>query len=106
MQHAGEESWGVIGQPLSMHNSFWGLSGGDALVGGSEFSPCTVTGFIGAHSFDEGAHSASTYVIECEGHHYLARHTAVAGALTDAAVRRRVRKCGRPRLMVEKARRQ
>lgn len=36
------------------------------------------------------------YVIECEGHHYPARHSAVLGALADAAIKRRLRKSGAP----------
>ena len=101
---AGDESWGVVGQRLNMHNSFWGLAGAELMVDGSEFSQCMVVGYIGHHKFEVGASSACTYVIECDGHHYLARHSAVAGALADPAVKRRVRKSGRPRLLSDAAR--
>ena len=68
-----------------MHHSFWG--GADD---GS--SPCVVQAYIGAYKFMSGAASAHTFVIECEGHYYPARHTAVANAIADPAVRRRVRR--------------
>jgi LSD1 subclass zinc finger protein len=32
------------------------------------------------------AHICDTYVIECEGNHYAARHSAVAGAITDDTI--------------------
>ncbi len=35
-----------------------------------------------------------TYVIECDGHYYPATHGTLADTLTDATVKRRVRKAG------------
>ena len=81
----GGDSWGIDGERLHMHHSFWG--GADD---GS--SPCVVQAYIGAYKFMSGAASAHTFVIECEGHYYPARHTAVANAIADPAVRRRVRR--------------
>ena len=77
-----------------MHNSFWGAGDGDWDADG--FSTCRVAGYVGEHKFSSGV-SKHTYVIECEGAHYAARHSAVAGALADPAVKRRVRKSGNPR---------
>ena len=77
-----------------MHNSFWPDFAED---NGSTAS--RVVAFIGNFKFPTGGASSATYVIECEGHHYAARHTAVADALVDAAVKRRVRKSGTPRLL-------
>ena len=93
VSHAGEESWQVVGQKLMLHNSFWQH---DA----DEYSECRVVGYIGKYKFQGAATAARyTYVIECEGHHYPAPHTTVAGALMDAAVKRRVRKAPAPRLL-------
>ena len=72
-----------------MHNSFWGWNDGG-------YSTCKVVGYAGTFDFPDGRQSKHTYVIECDGYHYPARHTAVAGALADAAVKRRVRKLARP----------
>ena len=74
-----------------MHNSFWGWTDDDC-------SPCTVVGYAGQHAFAAGV-SKYTYIIEAEGFHYVARHTAVADAIVDPAVRRRVRKLPPPRLL-------
>ena len=92
VRHAGENSWGVMGQRLMMPNSFWGEEDGAE-------SECTVVGYIGQHSFSTGPRSKYTFVIEYNGHHYAARHTAIANTLSDAAVKRRVRKAGAPRLI-------
>ena len=73
-----------------MHNSFWGWTD-------NTFSTCTVAGYIGAHDLGTGARSKYTFVIECDGHFYPARHSAIASALTDAAVKRRVQKSPPPR---------
>ena len=78
------DSWGIDGERLLMHHSFWG-----ATDDGS--SPCIVQAYIGSYDFASGARSAHTFVIECEGHFYPARHTAVANAIADPAIRRRVR---------------
>ena len=83
----------MVGQKLMLHNSFWQH---DA----DEYSECRVVGYIGKYKFPGAATAARhTYVIECEGHHYPAPHTTVAGALMDAAVKRRVRKAPAPRLL-------
>lgn len=84
------DSWGATGQTLRMHNSFWGWDDGG-------YSTCKVVGYAGLFNFPDGRQSKHTYVIECDGYHYPARHTAVAGAFADAAVKRRVRKAGPPR---------
>ena len=81
-----------MGQQLRIHNSFWGWEG-------NEYSECIVVGYIGEHSFASSKLSKHTYIIEYDGHHYPATHTTVAGALIDAAVKRRVRKMCAPRLM-------
>ena len=86
------DSWGATGQTLRMHNSFWGWDDGG-------FSTCKVIGYAGLFDFPDGRQSKHTYVIECDGFHYPARHTAVAGALADAAVKRRVRKAGPPKAL-------
>jgi hypothetical protein len=91
--HAGEDSWGIVGQKLRLHNSFWQL---DA----DEYSECQVVGYVGKYKFAGAASAAKhTYVIECEGYYYPAPHTTVAQALDDAAVKRRVLKMGAPRLI-------
>ena len=93
--HLGEESWGVIGQPLKLHNSFWGMDD-DA------YAACTVVGYVGEYQF-EAARSRHTYVIEHEGHHYPIRHRAVAQALADPHVKQRVRGLPPPRLLSKRA---
>ena len=90
-QHVGDESWDVIGQRLRMHLSFWQLQE-------DGYSPCTVVGYIGQFEFPAGPVSRHTYVVEHEGHHYAARHNAVAGALIDPAARRRAKQ-GAPKLL-------
>ena len=90
--HEGEESWGVIGQPVRLHNSFWGWDDG-------EYSDARIVAYAGAYTFAAGNLSKHTYVVECEGHYYPATHDTVAAALTDASVKRRVKKAGPPRLL-------
>ena len=97
VHHAGDDSWGIIGQPVKMHNSFWGWPT-SSTPSKDDYSDCRVVAYIGAHRF-EGKVSKHTYVIECEGHHYAAPHATVAGHLDDAAVKRRVRKAKPPRLL-------
>jgi hypothetical protein len=92
LAHAGEDSWGIIGQSIRLHKSFWGLDDG-------EYSDARVVAYAGAHTFTAGNLSKHTYVVECEGHYYPATHDTVAAALTDASVKRRVRKAGPPRLL-------
>ena len=92
MVHAGEDSWGVVGQTLRMHVSFWGMRD-------NARATCTVAGYIGAHAFSEGPASRHTYVIEHEGNHYLARHTAVLGALANEDLKRRLKRAGAPKLL-------
>ena len=53
----------------------------DAHGGESAFSQCRVVGYIGKFTFPTGSESRYTYVIEHEGHHYPARHTAIASTL-------------------------
>ena len=89
---AGDESWCVVGQELKMCNTFWGIDNGLK-------SDCRVVGYIGKFAFADGTASAHTYVVECEGHCYPARHTAVRGALVDVAAKRRLSKAGAPRLV-------
>ena len=92
LAHKGEESWGVIGQAIRLHSSFWGLDDG-------AYSDARVVAYSGAFTFAAGNLSKHTYVVECEGHYYPATHDTVAAALTDASVKRRVRKAGPPRLL-------
>jgi hypothetical protein len=92
VSHLGDDSWNIMGQQLRVHNSFWGWEG-------NEYSECIVVGYIGEHSFASSKLSKHTYIIEYDGHHYPATHTTVAGALMDAAVKRRVRKAPAPRLL-------
>ena len=75
-----------------MHNSFWGWED-------NEYSACSVVGYAGEHSFASGKLSKHTYIIEYDGHYYPATHTTVAGALTDAATKRRIKKAPAPRLL-------
>ena len=76
-----------------MHNSFWGWEDDD-------YSDCRVVAYIRNHKFAQAAKpSKHTYVIECEGVHYPAPHGTVADALSDAAVKRRVRKMANPKLI-------
>jgi len=77
---------------LRMHNSFWGWTD-------DEYSQCQVVGYVGNFTFPNGTTCKHTYVIECEGHHYPAKHGTVADALADAATRRRVLKAPPPRLL-------
>ena len=92
VRHTGDESWGVVGQRLRLHNSFWQLPE-------DGYSAASVVGFAGRHQFSDGSTAKHAYVIECEGHHYVAKHGAVAGALVDPAVKRRVRNAQPPRLL-------
>ena len=91
--HAGDDSWQVVGQTLQLHNSFW-------LHDADGYTACRVVGYIGTHKFAGAAKpSRHTYVIECEGFHYPIPHKTVAGALADAAVKRRISKAPAPRLL-------
>ena len=90
LAQAGEESWGVVGQSVRLHNSFWGWDDG-------EYSDARVVAYAGAYTFAAGNLSKHTYIVECEGHYYPATHDTVAAALTDASVKRRVKKAGPPR---------
>ena len=92
VSHIGDDSWGIMGQRLKVHNSFWGLDG-------DKYSDARVVGYIGAFRFPAGKRSKHTYVIECEGNCYPAPHTTVASSLDDAAIKRRVRKAAPPRLL-------
>ena len=94
--HRGDESWRVVGEQLRMHHSFW--PGYETPEGERPFSTCRVVAYAGAFTFSSGKRSKHTYVIECEGYYYPACHTAVAGAIADDAVKRRVRKAGNPKL--------
>ena len=93
-QDVGDESWGAVGERIRLHYSFWGSRDADD----EDYIACTVAGYIGRHTFPQGAVSTHTYVIECHGHHYAIRHRAVASALTRAAARARARSSGAPRL--------
>ena len=84
--------WRVVGQELKVHNSFWGWSD-------DEYSTCHVAGYVGKHVFAAGNTSQHTYVIECEGIFYPARHSTIAGALVDAATKQRIRKAALPKLL-------
>ena len=95
MYHNGDESWGVIGQPLKLHFTFWSAERDPEWP---EFSNGQVVGFIGKYSFPDRI-SKYTYIVECEGNHYPATHTTIAGALTDAAVKRRIKKNAPPRAL-------
>ena len=93
MQHLGDESWGVVGQKVGVHYSFWNWTEDD-------YSECRIVGYIGSHRFPNGNVSKHTYVIECEGHHYAAPHKTVAGArFSDLAIKRRINKQPPPRLL-------
>ena len=58
-----------------------------------------VVGYAGAFRYSNGKTGKHTYIIECDGHHYPAAHHAVAGALLDAAVKRRIKCAAPPRLL-------
>ena len=90
--HAGADSWGVVGQHVSIHHSFWQIDDGG-------YSTCVIVGYVGRYAFHNGKASPHTYVVEHEGHCYLARHTTIARSLVDPAVARRVQKAGAPRLL-------
>ena len=75
-----------------MHNSLWGLEG-DA------YTECRIAGYIGAFTFSNGSTSKFTFVIVDEGFFYPVRHSTIAGALIDTAVRQRIRKQPLPRLV-------
>ena len=90
--HRGDESWGIMGQTLRVHNSFWGWSD-------DEYSECRVVGYAGPFTFPNGKRSKHTYIIACDGFHYAATHTTVAGAMVDASVKRRIKKAPPPRLL-------
>ena len=83
--HRGDESWGIMGQTLRMHNSFWNWTD-------DNYSVCRVVGYAGNFRFASGKAAKHTYIIECEGFYYPATHTCVAGAMVDAGVKRRIRK--------------
>ena len=91
--HAGDESWNIIGCKLRMHFSFWDCPE-------NEKAPCTVVGYIGEYTFNNGTISKHTYVIENDGFFYPARHTAVRDAIDDASTKRRLLKAPSvPRLL-------
>ena len=90
--HRGDESWGIMGQTLRMHNSFWNWTD-------DNYSVCRVVGYAGNFRFASGKAAKHTYIIECEGFYYPATHTCVAGAMVDAGVKRRIRKPPPPRLL-------
>ena len=90
--HRGDESWGIMGQSLRMHNSFWGWTD-------DEYSVCRVVGYAGNFRFASGSTAKHTYIIECDGFYYPATHTCVAGAMVDAGVKRRIKKAPPPRLL-------
>ena len=93
MQHAGDDTWDIIGQRLRLHHSFWGEAD-DA------YADCVVVGYIGAYAFGAAKRvSKHTYVIEYEGNHYPAPHSTVASALADARVRQRIGKAKPPKLI-------
>ena len=92
LAHEGDESWGVIGQAIRLHSSFWGLDDG-------AYSDAHVVAYSGAYTFAAGNLSKHTYIVGCEGHYYPATHDTIAAVLTDASVKRRVKKAGLPRLL-------
>ena len=85
----GDESWGVVGQQLRVHNSFWGMEHCATLSCTCCVSAATVVGYIGRHAFPSGHVSRHTFVIESEGFNYPATHTTVANTLVDPAFKRR-----------------
>ena len=96
--HLGEESWGVIGARLRLHNSFWG----DEYVltdGSDNYSPCEVAGYIGKFTFENAGASKHTFVVQCDGYFYPARHSTVLDALADPALKRRLLKAPPPRVL-------
>ena len=95
VRHAGHDSWGILGQRLRLHYSFW-----PEYAHVDDYQPCRVVGYAGAYDFG-GARGKSkhTYIIECEGNHYCARHTTVAGALEDPGVKARIKRAKEPRLL-------
>ena len=89
----GDDSWGVVGHEVKMHHSLWNDKDDDS------YSTCRVVAYAGKFKFSNGKTSPHTYVIECDGHHYVVTHTTVAGALTDASVKRRIKAAPAPRLI-------
>ena len=87
MHQTSDDSWDLVGQELKVHESFW-----DPDYEGQMYTTCTVVGYIGKYEFPEQNTSKHTYVIECQGNCYPARHTTVKGALSDAKVKRRINK--------------
>ena len=85
-----EDSWDVAGQGLKIHDSFWGGRN-------DKYHDATVAGYIGEFEFVAGPKSRHTFAVEHEGHFYAARHTTVAKAMVDDAIRRRLAKSGVPR---------
>jgi hypothetical protein len=90
--HAGDDSWGIMGQRVRIHHSFWGWED-DA------YSECRVVGYVGKYTFPAGRTSKHTYVIKCDGYHYPATHSTVADALIDAATKRRIKKAPPPKVI-------
>ena len=85
-----DDSWGVCGQMVRLHNSLWGLPDGHTI--------CPVVGFVGQFTFSGGNVSRFTYVVESDGFYYPVRHSAIAGAIVEPTIRRRVRGAAPPRL--------
>ena len=85
----------------SPHNSLWGehLDENGEELPRTGRSTCTVVAYAGRHTFAEGAVSNHTYVIEYNGQHYAARHTAVLDAVTNPATRRQLRNMPPPRVV-------
>ena len=99
--HAGDDSWGLVSQRVDMHNSLWGehLDENGEELPRTGRSTCTVVAYAGRHTFAEGSVSNHTYVIEYNGQHYAARHTAVLDAVTNPATRRQLRNMPPPRVV-------
>ena len=62
-----------------MHHSLWDEADDD-------YTRCRVVAYAGKFRFSNGKTAPHTYVIECDGQHYVVTHTTVAGALTDDSV--------------------
>ena len=98
VQHRGDDSWGAVGQRLSLHGSFWNYEYAATVPRRDQYHAATVVAYIGKHTFGTRA-SAHTYVIEHEGHCYPARHNAVRSALVDPDAKRRAQRSDTPRLL-------
>jgi hypothetical protein len=90
------DSWALVGLTVEIDNAFWGWAC-PAGVRRRQTSSCFVAGYIGTFTFPNGKISKHTYVINCDGFDYPIRHSEVLKGVSDARVKRKLKKSAPPR---------